>query len=190
MTAEEIEGDLAPLQDVRLLNPTEMLSRFRQDRGTDAGLMIDDLDVDRYEIDGRLQQALIAALELDVDGSPNQSWQGRHLINTRGCGLVMAPVGRVLDSDSPDYQPVELVRPELYFSPSLSGYAVARTSAAERACAWRRDGGLRRRHAACRCRRSSGGPRSPSPSSTTTCSARARSRTTRRCCGCATSATG
>ena len=134
LTAEDIESDLAPLQDVRLLNPTEMLSRFRQDRGTDAGLRIDDLDVDRYDIDGRLQQALMAALELDVDGSPNQSWQGRHLINTRGCGLVMAPVGRVLNSDSPDYQPVELVRPELYFSPSLSGYAVARTSAAERAC--------------------------------------------------------
>ncbi len=134
LTAQSIESDLAPLQDVRLLNPTEMLSRFRVDRGTDAGLKIDDLDVDRYDIDGRLQQALTAALELDVDGSPNQSWQGRHLINTRGCGLVMAPVGRVLESDSPDYQTVELVRPELYFSPSLSGYAVARTSAAERGC--------------------------------------------------------
>ena len=31
-----------------------------------------------------LQQVLIAASELDLDGSPNQSWQGRHLINTRG----------------------------------------------------------------------------------------------------------
>ena len=46
----------------------------------------------------------MAAKELDVDDSPNQSWQGRHLINTRGCGLVMAPVGRVLASDRPDYQ--------------------------------------------------------------------------------------
>ena len=43
---------------------------------------------------------------------------------------------------------------------------------------------------ACRCRRSSGGRRSLSPSSTTTCSARAPSSRARRCCGCATSATG
>ena len=112
---------------MRLLNPTEMLSRFQIDRGAEAGLTIEDLDIDRYPIDGRLQQVLVAAKELDVDNSPNQSWQGRHLINTRGCGLVMAPVGRVLQSDRPDYQPVELTRPELYFSPTLSGYAIART---------------------------------------------------------------
>src|SRR4029077_13484574 len=60
--------------------------------------------------------------------------QGRHLINTRGCGLVMAPVGQVLQDDRPDYQPIELNRPELYFSPTLSGYAIARTSQGERAC--------------------------------------------------------
>ncbi len=135
LNADAVEADLRPLQNVRLLNPTEMLNRFRIDQGVEAGLSIDDLDVDRYELDGRRQQVLIAARELDLDGSPNQSWQGRHLINTRGCGLVMAPVGRVLESDRPEYQRVELTRPELYFSPTLSGYAVARTSQSERACA-------------------------------------------------------
>ncbi|MGI9028919.1 MAG: UPF0182 family protein, partial [Ilumatobacteraceae bacterium] len=136
LTAEEVEADLAPLQNVRLLNPAEMLSRFRVDRGAEAGLSIDDLDVDRYDLEGEREQVLIAARELDLDGSPNQSWQGRHLINTRGCGLEMAPVGRVLQSnDQPDYQPVEGVeRPELYFSPSLSGYAIAGTSESERPC--------------------------------------------------------
>ncbi len=134
LDADAVENDLEPIRDVRLLNPTEMLSRFRIDRGAEAGLSIDDLDVDRYVLDGDLQQVLIAGRELDLDGSPNQSWQGRHLINTRGCGLVMAPVGRVQESDRPDYQTIDLVRPELYFSPSLSGYAVAATGENERAC--------------------------------------------------------
>ncbi|MGH9270964.1 MAG: UPF0182 family protein, partial [Ilumatobacteraceae bacterium] len=135
LTAEEVEADLGPLQNVRLLNPGEMVSRFRIDEGVEAGLSIEDLDVDRYVIDGERQQVLIAARELNVEGSPNQSWQGRHLINTRGCGLVMAPVGRVGEDDRPDYQPVEGVeRPELYFSPSLSGYAIAGTSESERPC--------------------------------------------------------
>ena len=168
-----------------------MLSRFRIDRGVEAGLSIDDLDVDRYDDRRRAcSRCSIAARELDLDGSPNQSWQGRHLINTRGCGLVMAPVGRVLESDRPDYQPVELTGPELYFSPSLGGYAVAGTAQSERACPGGETADYVGHGRACRCRRSSGGPRSPSPSSTTTCSARAPSRTTRRCCGCATSATG
>ena len=135
LTADDVQADLDPLQNVRLLNPSEMLSRFRIDRGVEAGLSIDDLDVDRYVLDGERQQVLIAARELDLDGSPNQSWQGRHLINTRGCGLVMAPVGRVLESDRPDYQTVEgIERQELYFSPSLTGYAVAGTSESERPC--------------------------------------------------------
>ncbi|MBA3606258.1 MAG: UPF0182 family protein, partial [Acidimicrobiia bacterium] len=131
---DELEADLEPLRDVRLLNPSEMLSRFRIDRGEEAGLTIDDLDVDRYEVDGELQQVLVAARELDLTGIPNDSWQGRHLINTRGCGLELAPVGRVQSNDRPDYQTVELTRPELYFSPSLSGYAVAGTSESERSC--------------------------------------------------------
>jgi uncharacterized membrane protein (UPF0182 family) len=134
VTTADVENNPTPLQNVRLLNPTEMLSRFQIDRGAEAGLTIEDLDIDRYPVDERLQQVLVAARELDVDNSPNQSWQGRHLINTRGCGLVMAPVGQVLQSDRPDYQPVELTRPELYFSPSLSGYAIARTAQGERAC--------------------------------------------------------
>ncbi len=134
LDAEQVASDTAPLQDVRLLNPGEMLSRFRIDEGQQAGLTIDDLDVDRYEIDGLRQQVLIAARELDIDNIPNQSWQGRHLINTRGCGVVMAPTGRVAENDRPAYEPVELERPELYFSPSLSGYAVAGTSESEREC--------------------------------------------------------
>ncbi len=136
LTADEVEADLKPLENARLLNPGLMLSRFQIDQGQDSGLSIEDLDVDRYEIEGERQQVLIAARELSVDEGANQSWQGRHLINTRGCGLIMAPVGRVLQSnDRPEYLAVEGVeRPELYFSPSLSGYAIAGTSESERPC--------------------------------------------------------
>lgn len=134
LTAADVEADLEPLQRVRLLNPEEFQSRFRVDRGELAGLAIQDLDVDRYEIDGELQQVLIAARELDLAGVANQSWQGRTLVNTRGCGLVMAPINRVRQSDRPDYRDVPLTRPELYFSPTLTGYGIAGTAEAERAC--------------------------------------------------------
>ena len=127
-------GDLQPLVDVRLLNPAEFESKFQIDGGGEAGLTIDDVDVDRYELDGDVRQVLIAARELDLSGVPNRSWQGRHLINTRGCGVLMAPAGRVRQSGFPAYQSVDLTRPELYFSPSLTGYAVAGTEENERPC--------------------------------------------------------
>jgi uncharacterized protein len=134
LDAEAVEADIEPLTRIRLLNPVEFQSRFRVDRGELAGLAINDLDVDRYELDGELEQVLVAARELDLAGVANQSWQGRTLVNTRGCGLVLAPVSRVRNSDRPDYRDVPLDRPELYFSPSLTGYGIARTAEAERAC--------------------------------------------------------
>ncbi len=138
LDAEAIEDDLAPLENVRLLNPSQMKNRFLVDRGEVAGLTIADLDVDRYALedspDGDPEEVLIAARELQLSGVTNKSWQGLHLINTRGCGLVLAPSGRVLESQRPDYRTVELERPELYFSPILTGYAIANTSTAEREC--------------------------------------------------------
>ena len=134
LTAAEVEGDLEPIRNVRLLNPTQLLSRFTFDRGEVAGLKIADLDVDRYEIDGDREQVLITARELDLGNIPNKSWQGEHLVSTRGCGLVLAPVARVTDRDRPDYLTIELDRPELYFSPAISGYAVARTEVTESQC--------------------------------------------------------
>ncbi len=134
LTASEIEDDLQAIQNVRLLNPTQMLARFSFDRGNTAGLKIDDLDVDRYVIDGEREQVLITARELDLPNIPNTSWQGTHLVSTRGCGMVMAPVGRVTESDRPDYQTLDVTRPELYFSPAIGGYGVTNTDVSESPC--------------------------------------------------------
>ncbi|MEJ7800401.1 MAG: UPF0182 family protein, partial [Ilumatobacter sp.] len=136
LNAAEVEADLPPIRNVRLLNPTQMLSRFSRDRGDVAGLQIADLDVDRYPLDddGQDEQVLVTARELDLANIPNKSWQGEHLVSTRGCGLVLAPVGRVTSNDRPDYVPVDLDRPELYFSPEMSGYGISRTDVKESPC--------------------------------------------------------
>lgn len=135
LTAAEIEADIAPLKDVRLLHPEIMVTRFTTDEGQAAGLTVNDLDVDRYTIDDRTEQVLVAARELELDKIPNKSWQGRHLISTHGCGLVMAPVSRVEpDNGRPLYQEFELDRPELYFSDDIDGFAVVRTEAEELGC--------------------------------------------------------
>lgn len=136
LTPSDIEGDQRPLERIRLLNPTEARTSFQRAEGEEAGLIINDLDVDRYDIDGGgdVQQVLIAARELDLDGAANQSWQGRHLINTHGCGLVMAPASRVRANSDPDFVDVELTRPQIYFSPGIDGWAVAGTDETEQGC--------------------------------------------------------
>lgn len=134
LSAAEINDDTEPLRNIRLLNPSRLVDRFRIDQGQRSGLTIRDLDVDRYVLDGREQQVLTAARELDQGNIANTSWQGVHLIFTHGCGLVQAPVSQVEASGRPDYVEVPLERPELYFSESLSGYAVVNTSVSEDVC--------------------------------------------------------
>jgi uncharacterized membrane protein (UPF0182 family) len=136
LTTSEVENDTEALKNVRLLNPTEMKSRFEFDEGEVAGLQIDDLDVDRYRLDGdeAPEQVLVTARELDTSSIPNTSWQGRHLVSTRGCGIILAPVGKVTTSERPVYQDADVERPELYFSPAMSGYAIAGTDVTESDC--------------------------------------------------------
>src|SRR4029078_868016 len=97
--------------NVRLLRPEAMIGRFRTDQSQKAGLTINDLDPDRYELDNRLQQVTVAARELDLSAIANKSWQGQHLINTHGCGLVEAPSGQIKDR-RPDYREGKTRAPE------------------------------------------------------------------------------
>jgi uncharacterized protein len=133
ITERSISEDTTPLQNVRLLKPEAMIGRFRTDQSQRAGLTINDVDPDRYELDGRVQQVSMAARELDLSSIANKSWQGQHLINTHGCGLVDAPSGQISDR-RPVYRQVELERPEMYFSDNISGYAIVDTGVAEEAC--------------------------------------------------------
>jgi uncharacterized membrane protein (UPF0182 family) len=133
ITERALTDDVTPLQNVRLLKPEAMIGRFRTDQSQRAGLTINDVDPDRYELDGRVQQVSMAARELDLSSIANKSWQGQHLINTHGCGLVEAPSGQISDR-RPVYEEVPLQRPEMYFSDDISGYAIVDTGVAEETC--------------------------------------------------------
>ncbi len=134
LTAAKVQADLAPVRESRLLDPNIMLRRFTFDEGQVAGLAIRDLDVDRYKLNGRVQQALVAARELDLKNVANTSWQGTHLIATHGCGLVVAPASQVQGNNRPIYSQLPLDHPELYYSPEITGFAVTNTNTSEKPC--------------------------------------------------------
>ena len=136
VTRSELTDNAAALTDVRLIKPDQkMVTRYRTDQGQ-PGQTINDLDPDRYVIDGQLRQVIVGARELDLGQVGNKSWQGTHLINTHGCGLVMSSASQVEADGNPAYRDdiVQLDRPELYFSPGLGGYSIVNTSVVETPC--------------------------------------------------------
>jgi hypothetical protein len=103
---------------------------------------VNDVDIDRYEIDGQPTQVMVSARDLNTDGVP-ESWESRHLAFTHGYGVVVAPTnlkdedGRpsFLVSDIPldEEGPAELhiAEPGIYFGENLDGFVVTNTERRE-----------------------------------------------------------
>ncbi len=134
ITTGELEEGSSPLTDVRLLEPVELRDRFALDQGLTSFYSVRDLDVDRYEIDGRVRQVMIGARELNLAGIPNNTWVSRHLLYTHGCGVVVAPASQVTDDGRPAYLELDIDRPQLYVGDRLGGYSVVGTNQREQPC--------------------------------------------------------
>ena len=95
---------------------------------------LNDVDVDRYEIDGELTQVVLSARDLDKSGIPQSSWEARHVIYTHGYGMVLAsgttktpegrPVFALQQVPVQENTDLEITRPQIYFGENLDGYVI------------------------------------------------------------------
>jgi hypothetical protein len=68
-----------------------------------------DIDIDRYQIDGRMKQVLLSPREIDINALPadaKASWINTHFFYTHGYGVVMSEVNRT----TPDGLPVLVIQ--------------------------------------------------------------------------------
>ncbi|MGO2031525.1 MAG: UPF0182 family membrane protein [Glutamicibacter ardleyensis] len=88
--------------NIRLLDPNLVSAAFaqlQQFRGYYT--FPENLNVDRYEIDGKIEDTVIAAREVSVN--PNDTWVNQHVTYTHGYGLVAAYGNRVAAGGRPDF---------------------------------------------------------------------------------------
>src|SRR5690606_769697 len=133
-----LAGAEPTIRNIRLWDPAgslagqafEQLQRVRNYYG------INDIDVDRYVIDGRLTQVNIGARTINTSGVPGDSWEASHLAYTHGYGIVLAPSNASQGTDPEflvgDVPPVvdevleasgfTLDQPRIYFGEDLDGY--------------------------------------------------------------------
>ncbi len=88
----QLKEDAEALPAIRLMDPAVIPPTFeqlQQVRGYYA--FPDALDIDRYEIDGRQTDAVVAARELDLASvESGESWNNKRTVYTHGYGLVAA----------------------------------------------------------------------------------------------------
>ena len=71
--------------NIRLWDPAPNLTgqTYQQLQALKPFYKIDDVDVDRYNINGKTTQVDVSARELDTANVPQQSWEGTHLVHAR-----------------------------------------------------------------------------------------------------------
>nr|WP_093944170.1 UPF0182 family protein [Actinoalloteichus hoggarensis] len=98
LSSEDLREDTATIPNVRLLDPSVLTDTFTQlqQRRNFYGFP-DQLDVDRYTVDGKTQDYIVALREMNTEGlAENQgTWINRHLVYTHGNGFVAAPANEV-----------------------------------------------------------------------------------------------
>ncbi|MBS3937185.1 MAG: UPF0182 family protein [Peptococcaceae bacterium] len=125
------------LANTRLLDWTPLLQSYRQLQGIRTYYRFHDVDIDRYQLDGQLEQVMLAARELSIaDLNPAaRTWINMHLRYTHGFGAVVSPVNRIGPRGEPlfyvqDIPPrsvrpeLAITRPEIYFGEFPGGYVI------------------------------------------------------------------
>lgn len=102
-----------------------------------------DIDIDRYNVNGNYNQVFIAPREIDFEKLDENSitWQNRHLSYTHGYGVVMSKVNSVTSEGQPDFImsniPIEnetdisLENPRIYFGENTNDYSIVNTKLGE-----------------------------------------------------------
>jgi hypothetical protein len=126
--AADPANNQATLQNIRLWDWRALQDTLRQIQEIRTYYDFPDIDIDRYEINGKIRQVMLAARELNVDKLPegSRNWINEKLIYTHGYGITMNPVNgftaeglpTLILSNMPVQSTVEGIlvkRPEIYF---------------------------------------------------------------------------
>jgi hypothetical protein len=148
LSQTQLNTDTASLPGIRLVDPQLVSSTFDQLQQVRGYYSVPGvLDVDRYPINGKERDMVVAARELNLDGLPDaqKNWANEKTVYTHGYGLIAAygnqqtadgrplgndgepvfaeedlpPVGAISDS-----QPDKKYRPQIYFGEQSPNYSI------------------------------------------------------------------
>ena len=140
--ANVVANNLPVIENIRLWDVEPLQDAYNQLQFMELYYNFLNMDSDRYVLDGRLRQVLLAARELDPDNLPAdaQNWVNRRLQYTHGYGVAMSPAtgftpeeGRpeFFIQDIPIRGEIPIRQPELYYSESPAPFAIVNSTAPE-----------------------------------------------------------
>ena len=125
LTPEMVRGNLQTIDNIRLWDHNPLLNVYRQIQLIRPYYDFKDADVDRYVIDDRRRQVMLAAREVTPDKlDPDaQTWVNTKLRYTHGFGVAMSPVTEFTTEGRPEFFAKDIPQDGVIEIKSLSGDA-------------------------------------------------------------------
>jgi len=132
-SAGQLANDAATISNIRLMDPNVLSATFRQlQQIKPYYTFTGSLDIDRYVIDGKTHDMVVAVREINIEGNPNRNWINDHLVYTHGFGFV----GAYANTQDVDGKPIFAVgdippkgkvgdfQPRIYFGENNPEYSI------------------------------------------------------------------
>lgn len=139
-----ISMDNPAIANARLWDNKPLYEVFNQIQTIRTYYVFNDIDIDRYRIDGKKTQVAISIRELDVNNLSERAktWINLHLKYTHGYGAVVSSVTKTTREGLPElylkdlppkssYEVFDLKRPQVYFGERTDNYIIVKTSEEE-----------------------------------------------------------
>jgi uncharacterized membrane protein (UPF0182 family) len=141
LTAAGVSSNAGTVDNIRVWDPGTAGTAYRQIQSLRSYYTFNDVDVDRYILDGKFRQVLISARELNQTQLSGLSWVNVHLSYTHGYGFVLSPVNQAASNGQPvllvsDIPPItstdlKITRPEIYYGESGTNFVIVKTNTPE-----------------------------------------------------------
>jgi len=138
---QDIVQNKETVDNIRLWDHRPLKDTYNQIQAIRLYYDFNDIDVDRYVIDGNYRQVMLSARELSPEklSEEAQTWVNRRLQFTHGYGVALSPVNEVSSEGLPvllvkDIPPVghfDIEQPQIYFGERTNDYVIVNTKTQE-----------------------------------------------------------
>jgi uncharacterized membrane protein (UPF0182 family) len=138
---QDVAQNEVTIDNIRLWDHRPLKDTYNQVQSIRLYYDFNDVDVDRYIIDGEYRQVMLSARELSAEklAGQAQTWVNRRLQFTHGYGIALSPVNEVsaeglpilLVKDIPPVGNFNIERPQIYFGEKTDDYVIVTTKTEE-----------------------------------------------------------
>ena len=141
LTSEDIANNSETIKNIRINDYDPVKTFYNQTQSIRKYYKFNDVDVDRYMVNGKYTQTYLSTREID-DTKLKDTWLNKHLKFTHGYGATLSRVDAVTSNGQPDVMiknippesevdEIQITRPEVYFGELSNDYIIVNTSEEE-----------------------------------------------------------